>query len=54
MPDPHNLDTGGHEPIDVDPFIPTGRCAVCEGMNLDDRPPEDRGPDNPYVSGLED
>lgn len=37
-----------HEPVDVDPFIPTGRCAVCEGVAFDERLPEDRGPDNPY------
>ncbi len=29
MSDPHDLDNGGHEPIDVDPFIPTGICATC-------------------------
>lgn len=28
-PDPHDLDNGGHEHIDVDPFIPTGICAIC-------------------------
>lgn len=26
--DPHHPDTG-HEPVDVDPLIPTGLCAVC-------------------------
>lgn len=29
MPDPHDLDAGGHEPVDVDPIIPTGICATC-------------------------
>lgn len=29
MSDPHDLDNGGHEPIDVDPYIPTGICAFC-------------------------
>ena len=29
MHDPHDLESGGHEPVDVDPFIPTGTCAVC-------------------------
>lgn len=29
MTDPHDLENGGHEPVDVDPFIPTGICAVC-------------------------
>lgn len=28
-PDPHDRDNGGHEPVDVDPFIPTGLCALC-------------------------
>lgn len=48
MADPHDLDNGGHEPVDVDTFIPTGVCAVCAAMNVDERLPEDRGPDNPY------
>ena len=26
---PHDLENGGHVPVDVDPFIPTGTCAVC-------------------------
>lgn len=52
MLDPHDLDAGGHEPIDVDPFIPTGICASCEGMAIDERLPEERGPDNPYESGV--
>jgi hypothetical protein len=30
MPDPHDLDNGGHEPVDVDPFIPTGICRLCQ------------------------
>lgn len=49
--DPHRL-VGGHQPVDVDPFLPTGRCAVCEGVALDERLPEDRGPDNPYDPGV--
>lgn len=52
MNDPHNLADGGHEPVDVDPFIPTGQCAICVGMNVDERLPEDRGPENPYESGV--
>lgn len=44
----HDLTHGGHELIDVDPFIPTGQCAVCMGVAVDERLPEDRGPENPY------
>ncbi len=33
--DPHDLDTGGHEPVDVDPFIPTGVCAICAAASDD-------------------
>lgn len=29
MTDPHDPETGGHKPVDVDQFIPTGTCAVC-------------------------
>jgi hypothetical protein len=42
-----------HEHVDVDPYIPTGQCAICAGMAIDDRLPEDRGPDNPYESGAQ-
>lgn len=52
MRDPHDLDAGGHAPVEIDPFIPTGQCAVCAGMAVDERPPEDRGPENPYDSGV--
>lgn len=48
MSNPHDIENGGHEPVDVDPFIPTGRCATCEGVALDERLPEDRTPENPY------
>lgn len=48
MSDVHNPKAGGHDPVDVDPFIPTGQCAICVGLAVDDRPPEDRGPENPY------
>jgi hypothetical protein len=50
---PHDLEQGGHVPFDVDPFIPTGQCAVCEGMSIDERLPEDRTPDNPYDSSTD-
>lgn len=33
MTDPHDLENGGHEPVDVDPLLPTGTCAVCEAAN---------------------
>ena len=46
--DVHNTSAGGHELVDVDPYLPTGVCAICEGVALDERPPEERGPDNPY------
>lgn len=42
-----------HEHVDIDPFIPTGICAICEGVNVDERLPEDRSPENPYDSGIE-
>jgi hypothetical protein len=29
MNDPHDLNADGHAPVDVDPFIPTGICAIC-------------------------
>lgn len=28
--------------IDVDPFIPTGQCALCQGVDQDEVAPEDR------------
>lgn len=50
----HKSPTGDeHEHLDIDPYIPTGQCAICTGMAIDERLPEDRGPDNPYESGIE-
>lgn len=39
----HELDEQG-EPIhvDVDPFIPTGTCAICADVPQETEPPEDR------------
>ena len=39
----HKLDTSG-EPIhvDIDPFIPTGVCAICAGVDQESKPPEER------------
>ncbi len=28
--------------VDVDPFIPTGVCALCSGTPQETEPPEDR------------
>lgn len=28
--------------IDIDPFIPTGQCAICTDTPQDELPPEDR------------
>lgn len=39
----HEMDELG-EPIhvDVDPFIPTGTCAICAGVPQETEPPEER------------
>lgn len=39
----HELDEQG-EPIhvDIDPYIPTGTCAICQGVPQEILPPEDR------------
>lgn len=41
----HEIDELG-EPIhvDIDPFIPTGTCAICAGVEQEDLPPEERNP----------
>lgn len=39
----HELDElGGPIHVDIDPFIPTGTCAHCAGVNQETEPPEDR------------
>lgn len=39
----HEFDENGDViHIDVDPFIPTGICAICKGKDTDTIPPEDR------------
>lgn len=39
----HELDEAG-QPIhvDIDPFIPTGTCAICAGVEQETEAPEDR------------
>lgn len=39
----HQLDEDG-QPIhvDIDPFIPTGVCAICSSTPQETQPPEDR------------
>lgn len=41
----HDLDELG-EPIhvDIDPFIPTGTCAICKDVPQETIPPEERNP----------
>lgn len=41
--DDHELEGDG-QPIhvDVDPFIPTGICAICKNVPQETEPPEDR------------
>lgn len=39
----HELDTVGRPiHVDVDPFIPTGICAICTDVEQDVLAPEDR------------
>lgn len=35
-------DTGAPIHVDVDPFIPTGICATCTGVDPETEAPEDR------------
>lgn len=41
----HPIDEAG-DPVheDIDPFIPTGTCAHCAGVEQETEPPEDRTP----------
>jgi len=39
----HELDESGQPlHVDIDPFIPTGICAICAGVEQETEPPEDR------------
>lgn len=39
----HQLDDQGHSiHVDIDPFIPTGICAICVGVGQETEAPEDR------------
>lgn len=41
----HELDDNGEIiHVDVDPFIPTGICAICADTPQETEPPEDRSP----------
>lgn len=41
--DGHPIDELGEQiHVDVDPFIPTGTCAICAGINQETKPPEKR------------
>lgn len=39
----HELDENGDVlHVDIDPFIPTGICAICAGEEQEELPPESR------------
>lgn len=40
----HEYDAMTGEPlhVDIDPFIPTGICAICKDVPQEELPPEDR------------
>ena len=45
----HELDENGaliH--VDIDPFIPTGTCAICADVPQETKPPEERGNDEQF------
>lgn len=45
----HELDDNGElVHVDIDPFIPTGFCAVCTGHDQETKPPEERGNDDQF------
>lgn len=40
----HAIDEAGQPVhVDIDPFIPTGTCAICVDVPQETEPPEDRG-----------
>ncbi|WLV27498.1 hypothetical protein [Pseudomonas phage Hadban] len=43
----HEVDENGDVlHVDIDPFIPTGTCAICAGVEQETEPPEERGNDD--------
>lgn len=39
----HRIDENGQPAhVDIDPFLPTGICAICEGVPQETQAPEDR------------
>lgn len=39
----HRIDeTGQPIHVDIDPYLPTGICAICEGVPQETQAPEDR------------
>ena len=45
----HELDENGEQiHVDIDPFIPTGSCAICAGVEQETLPPEERGTDDEF------
>lgn len=43
----HELDENGEVlHVDIDPFIPTGICAICTEHEQETKPPEERGQQN--------
>ena len=45
----HELDENGELlHVDIDPFIPTGFCAVCTEHEQETKPPEERGNDGQF------
>lgn len=45
----HELDENGEQiHVDIDPFIPTGTCAICADVEQETLPPEERGNDEQF------
>ena len=45
----HELDENGEQiHADIDPFIPTGFCAICVDHDQETKPPEERGNDDEF------